>query len=312
MLYIVLPCYNEEEVLPRTIERISAKLVDLVDDRIVSKDSRVLFVDDGSKDRTWKIIAVTSGRDRRFQGVRLAHNRGHQNALLAGYEEAARFCDIAVSMDADLQDDLDAIDQMISEYEAGADIVFGVRNDRATDTAFKRGSAGVFYRLMRWLGADTIDDHADFRLMDRRALAALSEYGEVNLFLRGIVPDIGLSTARVSYARKEREAGESKYPLRKMLSFAMQGVTSFSDKPLHIIGGLGGIAIVVAVAAIVYALAQWALGNTIDGWTTVVISIWFLGGVQLVCLSVLGEYVGKIYLESKHRPRYLVQERTWE
>lgn len=311
-LALVLPCYNEEEVLPSTIGQLSAKLVALVEAQAIAPDSFALFVDDGSTDRTWRIVEETSRRDTRFQGVRLAHNRGHQNALLAGYEQVRGICDACVSMDADLQDDLDAVDAMVEAYRGGADIVFGVRDNRDADSGFKRGTARLFYRLMRWLGADTIDDHADFRLMDTAALEALAAYGERNLFLRGIVTDIGLSTERIYYTRKERMAGESKYPLPKMLSFALQGVTSFSIKPLHIIGVLGGIAVAISIVAIVYSLISWALGNAIDGWTTTVVSIWFLGGVQLICLAVLGEYVGKIYFEAKHRPRYLVQERTFE
>lgn len=312
-LCLVLPCYDEEDVLPSTLETVRAKLVQLEERGAIAPGSCALFVDDGSSDSTWRLIADAHDVDARFQGLRLAHNRGHQNALVAGYEAALEHgFDAAVSLDADLQDDIDAVDAMVGEYRGGADIVYGVRNDRATDTGFKRGSAGAFYKLMRWLGADTIDDHADFRLMDRAALSALSEYGESNLFLRGIVPEIGLQTSSVYYARKERTAGVSKYPLRKMLSFALQGVTSFSTKPLHLIGAVGLVAVLVAVVAIVYSLVQWALGNTIDGWTTVVCSIWFIGGVQLLSLSVLGEYIGKTYQEAKRRPRYFVQETTLE
>lgn len=311
-LCIILPCYNEEEVLPSTIEQLSSKLLQLVEAGSVAADSFALFVDDGSKDRTWRIIEATSKRDTRFQGVKLAHNRGHQNALVAGYEQAIGICDACVSMDADLQDDLDAIDQMVEKYRGGADIVFGVRDNRASDSGFKRGTAKGFYRFMRWLGADTIDNHADFRLMSTEALKALAAYGETNLFLRGLVTDIGLATDIVYYARKERMAGESKYPLSKMVSFAMQGVTSFSIKPLHIIGVLGIIAVVIAVVAIVYSIVSWALGHAISGWTTTVVSIWFIGGVQLICLAVLGEYIGKIYFETKRRPRYLIQTRTYD
>ena len=311
-LCLVLPCYNEEEVLPSTIEALSHKLMQLTDDGLVATSSRVLFVDDGSTDRTWKIIETTAQRDKRFTGAKLAHNRGHQNALLAGYELAAQHYDAAISLDADLQDDLDAIDSMLEKHADGANIVFGVRNNRESDTGFKRGSAGMFYKLMRRLGADTIDNHADFRLMDKQALNALAEYGEVNLFLRGLIPEIGLECTTVEYSRKERSAGTTKYPLRKMVSFATEGVTSFSNKPLHIIGALGGVAVLIAIIAIVYSLVMWALGNTISGWTTMICSIWFIGGVQLICLSVLGEYIGKIYSETKRRPRYLIQKTTWE
>jgi glycosyltransferase involved in cell wall biosynthesis len=312
LLAFVVPCYNEEEALPSSIEQLSHKLAHLAADGVVDEASRVLFVDDGSHDRTWKVISTTARADARFIGVRLAHNRGHQHALIAGYEEASRFADVAISMDADLQDDLDAVDEMLEKHAKGANIVYGVRADRSSDTAFKRGSAKAFYRFMKRLGTDTIENHADFRLMDKTALAALSEYGESNLFLRGIVPDIGLKTATVSYARKPRTAGSSKYPLSRMLKLAFEGITSFSTKPLHLIGVLGIVAVLIAIVAIVYALVQWACGNVIDGWTTVIISIWFIGGVQLICLAVLGEYVGKIYAESKHRPRYFVQERTFD
>ena len=309
-LCLVLPCYNEQEVLPSTLEAVRGKLESLLERGMVAAGSCALFVDDGSRDATWQLIEQANAASALFQGLKLAHNRGHQHALLAGYEKAAQHFDVAVSMDADLQDDIDAVDAMVEEYRKGADIVYGVRNDRETDTGFKRGTAGAFYKFMHWMGADTIDNHADFRLMDRRALEALAEYGERNLFLRGLIPEIGLETACVYYARKEREAGQSKYPLRKMLSFAVEGITSFSTKPLHLIGVLGMVAVLVAIVAIVYSIVQWALGNTIDGWATMIISIWFIGGVQLVCLSVLGEYIGKIYQETKRRPRYFVQKST--
>lgn len=310
VLCIVLPCFNEEEVLPRTVEVLGAKLDELMAGGLAAPGSRALFVDDGSHDATWGIVSALAAADARFEAVRLAHNRGHQNALLAGLGEARSFCDVTVSMDADLQDDPNAIDAMLAEHARGANIVFGVRDDRTTDTAFKRGTAGAFYRLMRWLGADTIDNHADFRLMDRTALDALFAYGEANLFLRGVVADIGLETAKVYYRRAERTAGVSKYPLKKMLSFAASGVTSFSTKPLHIIGAVGLVVVLIAIVAVVYSLVQWALGRVVDGWTTTVCSIWFIGGVQLVCLAVLGEYIGRIYQEAKHRPRYLVQHST--
>ena len=311
-LCIVLPCYNEEEVLPSTIERLRAKLDALVAAGAIAQGSRALFVDDGSADRTWQIVLSSAASDEHFEGVKLAHNRGHQNALLAGLDVARRHFDVTVSMDADLQDDLDAIDEMLAAHANGADIVFGVRDDRSSDSAFKRGSANAFYKLMGALGAKTIDNHADFWLMNVRALDALFEYGERNLFLRGVVTDIGLNTAKVYYKRAERMAGESKYPLHKMVSFALNGITSFSVKPLRMIGVVGGLCILVSLIAIVYSLVQWALGNTVAGWPTMICSIWFIGGVQLLSLSVIGEYVGKIYQEAKARPRYLIQENTLE
>ena len=309
-LCIVLPCYNEEEVLPSTIDILKGKLEQLISGGKIAANSVALFVDDGSKDATWEIISTIANADALFEGLKLAHNRGHQNALLAGYSCTTKFCDICISMDADLQDDINAIDEMIDKYVAGANIVFGVRNDRSTDTTFKRASAGAFYKFMNALGVDTIPDHADFRLMDKKALQALSEYTEENMFLRGVVADIGLNTAVVFYKRKERTAGESKYPLRKMIAFAADGITSFSTKPLKIIGVLGGVVVLASIIAIIYSLISWASGNTISGWTTTVCSIWFIGGVLLLCISVLGEYIGKIYSEVKRRPRYIVQQDT--
>lgn len=309
-LCIVLPCYNEEEVLPSTISELRIKLIQLISSKRVAPNSFALFIDDGSADETWNIISAASCADSPFKGIKLAHNKGHQNALLAGYEQAAQFCDICISMDADLQDDINVIDEMVDKYKQGADIVYGVRNDRSTDTAFKRGSANIFYKLMNSLGVDTIPDHADFRLLNKKALLALSQYKEANMFLRGVVADIGLNTAIVYYARKERKAGESKYPLRKMIAFAADGITSFSTKPLRVIGAVGAIVVFAAIVAIVYSLARWASGNTISGWTTTVCSIWFIGGVLLLCISVLGEYIGKIYSEVKCRPRYIVESNT--
>ena len=309
-LCIVLPCYNEEEVLPSTIERLREKLQQLIADGLVTAQSRVLFVDDGSKDATWRIISTLAHEDELFEGVKLAHNRGHQNALLAGLDAARSSFDAVVSMDADLQDDPNVIDEMVEHYCNGANIVLGVRDDRSTDTAFKRGTAGLFYKFMRAMGADTVDNHADFRLMDTQALDALFEYAETNLFLRGVIVDIGLNVQKVFYKRGERQAGESKYPLHKMIAFATNGITSFSIRPLRMIGVVGAIAILVSIVAIVYSLIQTGLGNVVSGWPTLICSIWFIGGVQLLCLSVLGEYIGKIYQETKARPRYLIQENT--
>lgn len=309
-LCIVLPCYNEEEVLPFTIDALRQKLKQLISQNKIADNSCALFVDDGSKDATWNIIYTVAAADALFEGVKLAHNRGHQNALLAGYANAYDICDVCVSMDADLQDDIHAIDEMIEKYQQGANIVYGVRNDRSTDTAFKRKSAGLFYKFMNSLGVETIPNHADFRLMDTCALRALNDYTESNMFLRGVVADIGLTTDIVYYQRKERLAGKSKYPLKKMISFAMDGITSFSTKPLHLIGTIGAVVCLIAIIAIVYSLVSWAAGHTLHGWTTTVCSIWFVGGVLLLCISVLGEYVGKIYSEVKNRPRFLVQYST--
>lgn len=311
-LYVVVPCYNEEEVLPETAARLERKLRDLMAAKKVSRESRVLLANDGSRDRTWELICDLHddpARDDIFTGISLAHNRGHQNVLYAGLMTALeRGCDITVSMDADLQDDVDAIDQMVDAYLAGADIVYGVRNDRQTDSRFKRGTAEAFYRLMARMGTETVPNSADFRLMDARALEALAQYGEANLFLRGIVPSLGFTTAEVYYARAERFAGESKYPLSRMVSLAVDGITSFSVAPLRMVTAAGALFVVIALLALVYALVSLIMGTTVGGWTSLLISIWFVGGAIMVSLGIVGEYVGRIYLESKHRPRYIVAE----
>lgn len=312
VLYVVVPCYDEEEVLPETARRLSEKVCALEGAGKVSPQSRVLFVDDGSKDATWHLITGfhdDPANGHLFSGISFAHNRGHQNALYAGLMCALkRGCDAAVSLDADLQDDVDAIDDMVDEYLAGADIVYGVRNNRDTDTGFKRRTAEMFYGLMRWLGAETVSDSADYRLMDARALAALSQYGEVNLFLRGIVPSLGFQTAKVYYRRGARFAGESKYPLSKMVGFAVEGITSFSVKPIRMVTALGGIAVGISVLVLIYALVSMAMGRVVSGWTSLIVSVWLVGGLVMLSLGVVGEYVGRIYLECKHRPRYVVAE----
>ena len=307
-LFMVIPCYNEQEVLPETSKRLEEKFNSLISRNIISSSSRVVFVNDGSKDNTWEMIDELHKRNPLFQGVKLSRNRGHQNALLAGLMTVRSICDIAISMDADLQDDIDAIDEMIEKYVQGADIVFGVRSSRQTDTAFKRGTAQSYYKLMNRMGADIVYNHADFRLMSSTALEMLSEFTEVNLFLRGIVPMIGLKTDIVYYERSERFAGESKYPLMKMISFAFEGITSLSTKPIRIISGLGALIFSVSIIILIYSLVRYFTGNTIQGWTTTVLSIWAIGGLTMISLGVIGEYVGKIYLETKNRPRYIISD----
>lgn len=307
-LYIVVPCYNEEEVLPETSRRLKAKVEALVSAGRISKSSRILFVNDGSGDRTWELIAQLHAADPVFSGVNLTRNRGHQNALLAGLMTARDRCDMAISMDADLQDDVDAVDAMVDKFHAGCDIVYGVRSSREKDSFFKRFTAEGFYRLMNFLGAETVFNHADYRLLSRRALDGLSEFKEVNLFLRGVVPMIGYTTATVEYERGERFAGESKYPLKKMLSFAMEGITSLSVKPIRFITGLGFLIFLISIAMLIYSVVRWAMGDTIVGWASIICSVWAIGGLILLSLGVIGEYIGKIYLETKARPRFLIED----
>ena len=307
-LYIVVPCYNEEEVLPETARRLRAKMTALTEAGKIAPDSRVLFVNDGSKDRTWDIIRSLHESDPLFSGLDLSRNRGHQNALLAGLMTAKDRCDMAISMDADLQDDINAVDEMVDKYLDGCDIVYGVRSSRTTDTFFKRFTAESFYRLMNFLGANVVFNHADYRLLSRRALEGLARFKEVNLFLRGIVPMIGYRTDTVEYARGERFAGESKYPLKKMLSFAMEGITSLSTKPIRYITLLGFLIFLVSIAMLIYSVIRWAMGDTIIGWASLICSVWAIGGLILLSLGVIGEYIGKIYLETKGRPRFLIRE----
>lgn len=304
VLYLVIPCYNEEEVLPITAAAVREKMEALIAAGTIGEDSRVLFVDDGSRDATWAGLERLTGETPLFAALKLAHNVGHQNALLAGLMEAKENCDAAVSMDADLQDDINAIDGFLTKYAEGCDVVYGVRNKRDTDTRFKRTTALAFYRLMGAMGVESVYNHADYRLMSRRALEALSEYREVNLFLRGIVPLIGYRSDYVYYDRHERAAGESKYPLKKMLNFAVEGITSFSVRPLRIISTFGIIIACLSVFGLLYSLISKLTGSAVSGWTAIVASIWLLGGIQLLCIGVCGEYIGKIYSEVKARPRY--------
>ena len=307
-IYLVLPCYNEEAVLHETSSRLKVKMNQLISENKISKDSRVTFVDDGSKDNTWSIIEELKESDELFAGVKLSRNRGHQNALLAGLMTVKDYCDAAISLDADLQDDINVIDKFIDRFIDGCDVVYGVRSDRKTDTVFKRTTAQGFYKVMKLLGVDIVYNHADYRLMSKRALDALEEFEEVNLFLRGIVPLIGYKSDVVLYERNERFAGESKYPLKKMLSFAFEGITSFSVKPIKLILDIGIIMFTTSLLFLIYFIALWCLGKTVEGWATIVVSIWMLGGVQLLCLGVLGEYIGKIYIETKKRPKFIIDK----
>lgn len=307
-LYMVIPCYNEQEVLPETSKRLKEKLLTLVKAGKIDPESRIIFVNDGSKDRTWEIIRRLHEEDPVFGGVNLSRNRGHQNALLAGLMTVKDHADMAISMDADLQDDINAIDEMVEKYLNGTDIVYGVRSSRAKDTFFKKATAEGFYKLMNTMGANTVFNHADYRLMSKRALEGLAEFREVNLFLRGIVPMIGYSTDVVYYKRGERFAGESKYPLGKMLSFAIEGITSLSTKPIRMITFLGFFIFLVSIGILIYSLVRHFMGATIVGWTTLMVSVWAIGGLILLSLGVVGEYIGKIYLETKARPRFLIEE----
>lgn len=308
VLYIVIPCYQEQEVINETAKCLKEKLQSLIRKEAISEKSRVLFVNDGSTDDTWKIISTLHKDNPLFCGVNLTRNRGHQNALFAGLMVAKDRADMVISMDADLQDDIGAIDKMLDRYHEGCDIVYGIRSSRKKDTFFKRFTAEGFYRVMNFLGAETIFNHADYRLMSKQALEGLAQFQEVNLFLRGIVPMIGYQTATVEYERGERFAGESKYPLKKMLSFALEGITSLSTKPIRYITGLGFLVFMVSVAMLIYSSVRWAMGATILGWASVICSIWAIGGLILLSLGIIGEYTGKIYLETKSRPRYLIKE----
>lgn len=307
-IWLVIPCYNEQEVLPETSKQLQSIMYELMEKGKISSKSRIAFVNDGSKDMTWNIISQLHQEDSIFTGINLAHNRGHQNALLAGLMTAKDYADAVISLDADLQDDVDAIEQFIDKFLEGKDIVYGVRSARNTDTAFKRGTARAFYKVMKFMGADTIEDHADYRLMSKRALDGLSQFKEVNLFLRGIVPMIGYETDIVYYERHERFAGESKYPLKKMLSFAVDGITSCSVKPIRMITTLGVLVFSASIVMLAYFLTVWALGRVVAGWTSIVISLWGIGGLILLSLGIIGEYIGKIYMEVKERPRFIIKE----
>lgn len=307
-LYLVIPCYNEEEVLPETAKRLKEKFDDFIAKEKISDSSRIVFVDDGSKDKTWNIIEELHAENKIFRGIKLSRNRGHQNALLAGLMTVKDECDAAISLDADLQDDINAIDKMLDEYEEGYEVVYGVRSSRKKDSFFKRTTAQGFYKLMKVMGVETVYNHADYRLMSNRALDALSEFSEVNLFLRGIVPMVGFKSTSVTYERGERFAGKSKYPLKKMLSFAFEGITSMSVRPIRLICTLGLFLFFISIGILIYSLIRHFTGYTVSGWTFLNMSIWALGGLQLLAIGIIGEYIGKIYLETKQRPKYIVDK----
>ena len=308
-LYMVIPCYNEEAVLRETAKRLQDKYMYLLEKKMISSDSRIVFVNDGSKDRTWEIIIeLHTQAPSFFSGINLAHNAGHQNAVLAGLMTVREQCDMAISMDADLQDDINAIDEMLAKYYEGNQVVYGVRSARDTDTFFKKCTAEGFYKFMAAMGADVVYNHADFRLMSRRVLKELSNFREVNLFLRGMVPLIGFQSCNVYYERAERFAGESKYPLKKMLAFAINGITSFSNKPLRMITTIGLLMFVLSAAAFIWAFIVKLTGHSELGWSSTMCSIWLIGGLQLLALGIIGEYIGKIYAEVKQRPRYIVAD----
>lgn len=306
---IVIPCYNEEAALPKSAEKLLEILDKLAVMGLASQESYVMCCDDGSRDATWKVISTLNSRDSRIKGLSLAHNRGHQYALLSGLMEVRGHCDAAISIDADLQDDPEAIIEMVKRFREGSEIVYGVRSSRRTDTWFKRSTAHAFYSLQKSMGLETVYDHADYRLMSDRALDLLSEYGESNLFLRGIIPQIGLKTSIVKYERHERVAGESKYPLKKMLSFSIDGITSFSARPIRMIFFFGLFLLILDIAMSLYVFVSYFGHDAVPGWTSLMLSVWFLGSIILVSLGIVGEYIGKIFTEVKHRPRFSVRER---
>lgn len=308
VLYLAVPCYNEQEVLNKTSSVLKEKFLKLIAQNKISPESKIVFIDDGSKDNTWQLIDKLHSEDKIFSGIKLSHNSGHQNALLAGLTTIKNLCDMTISIDADLQDDVDAIDKMIDKYYEGNEIVYGVRSSRKTDTFFKRFTAQSFYKLIKFMGADIIYNHADFRLMSQKVLNEFVKFGEVNLFLRGLVPMLGFKSEIVTYERAERFAGKSKYPLKKMLAFAWEGITSLSVKPIKFITSIGFFIFFVSILMILYFLFQFINHNTIPGWTTIVISVWMLGGLQLISIGLIGEYIGKIYLETKHRPRFIIEK----
>ncbi len=310
ILYIVIPCYNEQEVLPITAPMFLQKLADLTAAGKISPESRVLFVNDGSKDRTWEIICDLAARDPHYVGICQSRNRGHQNAVLAGLMEAKSRCDITISIDCDGQDDINAMDAMVDAYRDGCDVVYGVRSKRETDTFFKRFTAESFYKILNAMGAEVVFNHADYRLMSARVLEEFARFREVNLFLRGMVPLVGFKSTCVTYERHERMAGESHYPLSKMLALAFDGITSLSIKPIRFITGFGVFVALVSFIGVLWAVIEAALGLTVSGWASMTSIICFVSGVQLICLGVIGEYIGKIYLESKHRPRYIISDTT--
>ena len=311
-LYVVIPCYNEEEVLKETTKRLDIKLHDLIKEKKISSDSKVMYVNDGSKDKTWEIIKSISESNELFTGISLSRNRGHQNALLAGLMTAKEYADVVISMDADLQDDINAIDKMLDKYLDGCDVVYGVRSSRKKDSWFKKTTAECFYKFMKLMGVDVVYNHADYRLASKKVLLDLNDYKEVNLFLRGIFPLIGYKSDVVYYERAERFAGQSKYPLKRMLSFAWDGISSFSTKPLSLILDLGIIIMLISIIIMIYMIVGKIMGNTIEGWTSITISIWFIGGLQMISIGIIGEYLGKIYMETKGRPRYFISENLEE
>ncbi len=308
ILFMVVPCYNEQEVITETTNRLAQKYKELIEAGKIAPESKVLYVNDGSKDNTWKMIKDIHNKDKTFRGLCLSRNRGHQNAVLAGLMQAKEEADMVISMDADLQDDINAIDEMVDKFNEGYDVVYGVRDKRKTDTFFKRFTAQAYYKLLLKMGVDIVYNHADFRLMSKRVLDNLEDYKEVNLFLRGLVPMVGFPSTSVYYERHERFAGESKYPLKKMLHFAFDGITSLSIKPIRLITTLGLIIFMLSIGILIYSVVMHILGNTFAGWSSIMVSVWALGGLQILSIGIIGEYIGKIYLETKSRPRFIIQE----
>ena len=308
ILYLVIPCYNEEEVLHETAKRLLEKMNTMINDNKISDQSKIVFVNDGSKDKTWEIIEDLCEKNKIYNGIKLSRNKGHQNALMAGLITVKEYADMVISLDADLQDDINAIDKFVEEYYNGSDVVYGVRSSRKKDTFFKRTTALVFYKMMKKMGVDITYNHADYRLMSKRALNELENFKEVNLFLRGIIPLIGFKSSIIEYERNERFAGVSKYPFKKMLAFALDGITSFSIKPIRMILWIGVLFSFISVLVLIYSLVQKIIGSTVDGWTFIICSIWLLSGIQLFALGVVGEYIGKVYIEIKARPKFIVEK----
>ena len=308
ILYVVIPCYNEEEMLDETTKQLKVKMEKLINNNVISKKSRVMYVNDGSKDSTWELIKKIDKKEELFTGITLSRNRGHQNALLGGLMTAKKYADMVISMDADLQDDINAMDEMIEKYYAGNDIVYGVRSARKKDTWFKKTTAEAFYKFMQKMGVDIVYNHADYRLTSKRVLDEFEHFGEVNLFLRGMFPLVGYKSDIVYYERNERLAGESKYPLKKMLNFAWDGITSFSVKPIRMVLNLGIIIFAISIIMIIYSIIRKIMGTTVTGWTFIVCSIWLISGIQMLSIGIVGEYIGKIYNESKRRPRFIISE----
>lgn len=308
ILYLVIPCYNEEEVLRDTAEKLKDKMNDMIARRIIAQASRIIFVNDGSMDLTWRIIETLHAEDKLFGGINLTRNRGHQNALLGGLLTVKDDADMVISLDADLQDDIEVLETMVMKYYDGYDVVYGVRSDRKKDSFFKRFTAQTFYKLTRNLGGELVYNHADFRLMSHRAIEGLEEFKEVNLFLRGIVPLIGYPSTTVEYERKERLAGNSKYPLGKMVGLAIEGITSLSIKPIRIVTSLGVLVFIGSIIMLIYVLVSYFTGHVVAGWSSILVSVWVIGGILLISMGIVGEYIGKIYLETKKRPRYIIEQ----